>query len=193
MPRTKRTKALPTGRKAWGKNVVHTELGKILKLARTQKQLQQHVVAKALSKAAGGNSNNVRVSSMELGKAIPSDAELTVLASLYQLSVASLRTKRDAAKVDREERLRKSRIKGAKTRRAAMSAKTEAPKPPSNGHAIVRVARVSSLVSPAPAQAPVLADLIDLIDNVAPMPVDREARRRWLACVVELEKIGAGQ
>ena len=156
-------------------------LGIALRRAREEKQLPQRVIAEALAERCGGEPTNVRVSGFELGKKLPTDAELTVLAQVLGLSVQTLRQKREDShehkkalgKVLYEKQIEK----GQKTRKtrlqpAPVAAKVKAPKP--------KLAAV-----------PALADLVEQIDGIAPMPIDRDARRLWFRCVSELSRIGA--
>src|SRR6187431_2070537 len=155
-------------------------LGIALRNARVEKQLPQRVLAEALVEKCGGEPTNVRVSCFELGKKLPTDAELTVIAHVLGLSVQTLRAKREAShehkkalgKVLYEKQIEK----GQKTPKVRLqpvpvAAKPKAPKP----------AKLAAV--------PALADLVEQIDEIAPMPADKESRRRWFQCVSVLSRI----
>ncbi len=153
-------------------------LGIALKNARVSKQLPQRVIAEALAEKCGGEPTNVRVSQFELSRKLPTDAELTVMAQVLGLSVQTLRQKREASREHREARgkeLYERQIeRGQKTRLKPVAAKKPATVAPKK---------------PAPMLA--LAELVEQIDEIAPMPADKDARRRWFTCVSELSRIGA--
>lgn len=157
-------------------------LGIAIRTARISKQIPQRVIAEALADRCGGEPTNVRVSGFELSKKLPSDAELMVIAQVLGLSVVSLREKREAsrehykatAKVLYEDQLaRGNRQVGSRLKPRA----APAPAPPK------AKAKLASV--------PALADLVEQIDEIAPMPADKTARRRWFECVSVLSRIGA--
>ena len=157
-------------------------LGIALRNGRIQKQLPQRVIAQALAEKCGGEPTNVRVSCFELGKKFPTDAELTVLAQVLGLSVQTLRQKREAShehkkalgkamyekQIEKGQKAPKFRLKPV-----PVAAKVKAPKP----------AKLAAV--------PALADLVEQIDEIAPMPADKESRRRWFQCVSVLSRLGA--
>lgn len=149
-----------------------------LRAGRIDKQIPQRVIAEALSEKCGGDSTNVRVSTFELGKKLPTDAELTVIGQVLGLSVASLRQLRDASRGHVKE-----------TGKALYAAAIAA------GQKTLKGGRQPAVAAPKakakPVAVPALADLVEQIDEIAPMPVDKDARRRWFSCVSELSRIGA--
>lgn len=176
-------------RAAKGHNNRPTEFGTTIRNARMQKQLSQTELGKVLEKQAKTVNGNSRLSIFELGKAIPNDAELTVIARELGLSVATLRTKRDEAGKLLEARRKAGRKRGAEKLKEIRKAKREgmllAPKAPERTAA----KRVSAQDA---AGVPVLADFVETIDGLSPMPKDKEARRRWFAATMELFKINGG-
>jgi transcriptional regulator with XRE-family HTH domain len=156
-------------------------LGIALRNARLSKQLPQRVLAEALVERCGGDPTNVRVSAFELGKKLPSDAELTVMAQMLGLSVVSLREKREAS---REHRA--ALQKEVYANQVASGAKPLKSKP-----APAPVPKLVKVAKPAPASVPALAELVEQIDGIAPMPIDRDARKRWFHCVSELSRMAA--
>jgi transcriptional regulator with XRE-family HTH domain len=142
-------------------------LGIVLRDTRVAKQIPQRVIAEALAAKCGGTPQNVRVSGFELSKKLPSDAELMVLAQMLGLSVVSLREKREASRKHKEA-----------------IGKILYEKQIAAGHKGGR--KAAKLAS-----VPALADLVEQIDEIAPMPADKGARKRWFQCVSELSRIGA--
>lgn len=176
-------KALLPGARKNAKFVPSGPLGLAIHAARVAKQIPQRVLAEAIAAKCGGNSSNVRVSTFERCLKLPNDAELTVLAQVLGLSVASLREKREAShshkqaigKAIYEEAL-------ATGRKQASFRKPKATKPASR----VKAAKPAKLAS-----VPALADLVEQIDEIAPIPADKDARKRWFQCVSMLSRIGA--
>lgn len=166
-----------------------TVLGNTIRKAREQKKLSQIELGKVLDKQAKSTSGNHRLSTFELGKTVPNDAELTVLARQLGLSVAILRAQRDEAVKQLEARRKAGRKRAIETRRANMRAKNGssllAPKVPER----IAAKRVSAQDA---AGAPALADFVEVIDGLAPMPSDKEARRRWFEITMALFKLGGG-
>jgi len=163
-------------------------LGIELRKARLHKQIAQIEIGVALAAKCGGESSNVRVSQFELSRKLPSDAELTVLAQVLGLSVVSLRELREASRVHTKTVLRQlyehQIATGVKTRSFTLKPK-QVPIP------IAKPAKPVKAAKPVPAEAPALADLVEQIDEIAPMPSDKEARRRWFSCVSVLHRLGA--
>jgi len=158
-------------------------LGIELRKARQAKQIAQ---IETLAAKCGGESSNVRVSQFELSRKLPTDAELTVLAQVLGLSVVSLRELREASRPYTKvvnKQLYEHQIAVGKTPSFRMKPK-QVPIP------ITPVKPVKA-AKPAPAEAPALADLVEQIDEIAPMPSDKEARRRWFSCVSVLHRLGA--
>jgi len=153
-------------------------LGIALRRARIEKQLPQRVIAEALAERCGGEPTNVRVSGFELSKKTPTDAELTVLAQVLGLSVQTLRQKREASR-EHTKAINKAQYATAVQRGTRTPKSTSIGRPPKEPKA-----------KPA-AAVPALADLVEQIDGIAPMPIDRDARRLWFRCVSELARIGA--
>ena len=179
-----RHKTLPTNRRAWGPQVRRNELGDLLKAERTKRQIPQHTVAAALQKATGGTATNVRVSSAELGKSLPHDPELAVYSKLYGLALPTLKAKRDELKKERDAETSQNRRTANKKRWTERAKPGPKPRAQLNGGA-----QPAPLLA-APAGTPEIADLVNLIDGVVPMPADKEARKRWFACAMELFKLG---
>jgi len=139
------------------------------------------VIAVALAERCGGEPTNVRVSGFELSKKIPTDAELTVLAQVLGLSVQTLRQKREASR-EHTKAINKAQYA------TAVQRGTKAPK----STAIGRPPKEPKAPKAKPAAAvPALADLVEQIDGIAPMPADRDARRLWFRCVSELSRMAA--
>src|SRR6188768_1538187 len=155
-------------------------LGIALRNARVEKQLPQRVIAVALSEKCGGEPTNVRVSGFELGKRLPTDAELTVLAQMLGLSVQTLRQKREASR--EHKKVVGKAIYEQQVARGNKTPKTKViGRPPTQPRA----------AKPKLAAVPALADLVEQIDEIAPMPADKESRRRWFQCVSVLSRLGA--
>jgi hypothetical protein len=164
------------------------------------KQLPQRVIAEALAAKCGGEPTNVRVSGFELSKKLPTDAELTVLSQVLGLSVVSLRALREAS---RDHVLAMNRMLYEEQVASGRKPVTFrlGPKHPEIRPLTVptpKAPRPKALKAPKPkpravklAAVPALADLVEQIDSIAPMPADRDARRRWFQCVSELSRIGA--
>ena len=182
-------KGMERKRAAKGSRVQTNDFAATLRTAREQKGLSQIDLGKVLEKQAKSNSGNHRLSTFELGKTIPNDAELTVIAHQLGLSVASLRAKRDEAGKILEARRKAGRKRGAEKLREIRRARREgtilAPKAPER----VAAKRVSAQDA---AGAPTMADFVEVIDGIAPMPTDREARKRWFEATMELFKISGG-
>jgi hypothetical protein len=163
-------------------------LGLAIRNARVAKQIPQRVIAEALASKCGGEPTNVRVSCFELDRKLPSDAELTVLAQMLGLSVVSLRELREASRRDvkkaNKERYEHQVATGVKTPSFRMKPRGEARAAPAS-------ARVPKAKAQEPAGVPMLADLVEQIDEIAPMPADKDARKRWFHCVTMLSRIGA--
>jgi len=164
-------------------------LGIALRRARVEKQLPQRVIAVALAERCGGEPTNVRVSGFELGRRLPTDAELTVLAQVLGLSVQTLRGKREASREHTkivDKAIYEQQIATGK-KKVAFRLKPRHP-----AAAPVPVAAKAKAPKAKPAAAvPALADLVEQIDGIAPMPVDRDARRLWFRCVSELSRMAA--
>jgi transcriptional regulator with XRE-family HTH domain len=180
MGRQKRAKA--------GKHYA-TDLGTVIRRAREEKQVSQTAIGEIFRQKLGTPNGNARISCFELGKAIPTDAEVTILAQSLGLSVASLREKRDLAAKQAEARRAAGRKRGAEKLRQIRAGKL-APKTGKKAAALVAQAPAAKRAKQAPAGAPALADFVELIDEVAPMPSDKEERRLWFAATMELFKIG---
>ena len=162
-------------------------LGIELRKARLHKQIPQREIAEGIAAKCGGEPTNVRVSQFELSRKLPSDAELTVLAQVLGLSVVSLRELREASRPHTKtlhRQLYEHQIAvGQKTPSFRMKPK-QVPIP-------ITPVKPPKAAKPAPAEAPALADLVEQIDEIAPMPSDKEARRRWFSCVSVLHRLGA--
>jgi transcriptional regulator with XRE-family HTH domain len=164
-------------------------LGIAIKNARVAKQITQRSIAEALAAKCGGHAANVRVSAIELSRQLPTDAELTVIAQVLGLSVVSLREKREASRGHREATQKRiyegQLVKGTKVvsfRMKPRASKVPPPAPVSK----VRAAKPAKL-----AAVPALADLVEQIDEIAPMPTDKDQRKRWFQCVSELSRMAA--
>jgi hypothetical protein len=179
-------KALPAKR-ANVKIEPSSPLGLAIRNARVAKQIPQRVIAEALFSKCGGDSTNVRVSAIELSRKLPSDAELTVISQVLGLSVVSLREKREASR-DHFKALGKMLYEEQITSGRKQVSFRMKPKEPSA--APIPVALKVKAAKPAkPASVPALADLVEQIDEIAPMPQDKESRKRWFQCVSILSRM----
>jgi len=165
-----------------------TELGAVIRRTREEKKISQTAIGNIFNQKLGTPNGNARVSCFELGKAIPTDAEVTILAQALGLSVISLREKRDEAAKQAEARKAAGRKRGAEKLRLIRAGKLA----PKTGKAAIAVAPPSGKRPSRqdPAEAPALADFVELIDGIAPMPADKEDRKLWFAATMELYKIG---
>jgi hypothetical protein len=146
------------------------------------------VIAEALAERCGGEPTNVRVSGFELSKKTPTDAELTVLAQVLGLSVQTLRQKREASR-EHVKTVNKALYEQQITTGKKKPAFRLKPKHPQA--APVPVAAKVKAPKAKLAAVPALADLVEQIDEIAPMPADRDARRLWFRCVSELSRMAA--
>jgi transcriptional regulator with XRE-family HTH domain len=180
-------KSLPARRKSVTSEPIPGSVGELIYTERRKRTISQQAMAEKL-KTAGGKAYNGRVSQLELGKTLPTDRELPILAKMLGLSIISLREKRDAsAKSHRsmQAKRRSSLLAPKPPERVAAKRLTRAAEPPPAALAIV---------VPEPAGPAELADWIGMVDaSVARMPVDPEKRRRWLNATVELFKLRSAQ
>jgi transcriptional regulator with XRE-family HTH domain len=180
------TKALPA-RRSNVRNEATSPLGKAIRDARVAKQIPQRVIAQALFDKCGGDQSNVRVSSFELCRKLPSDAELTVISQVLGLSVQSLREKREASRGHRE-----ATAKATYAQQLATGAKQRLkPREPIPIAAPLPAPKAKPAKPIKPASAPALVDLVEQIDAIAPMPTDQDSRRRWFQCVSVLSRMAA--
>lgn len=167
----KRTvRPLPKRRKNVQMDPISGSIGALLREQRLEKQISQTKIAERLAKVSGGAPYNGRVSQIELGKSLPTDKELAVFASLFQLSVPTLRAKRDAS-------TKRPWPKKGKGKTIIVNA----PKP-----ATRLAAKTARAAGQDAAGAPAVADWIEMVDGIVRMPLDPDSRKRWFAATMEL-------
>lgn len=161
-------------------------LGIALRKARLAKQIPQRVIAEALAAKCGGEPTNVRVSCFELSRKLPTDAELTVIAQVLGLSVVSLREKREASR-DHAYAVGRMLYEGQLASGKKQVAFRLGPRHPEAKP--VPIASKPASKPAKPAGVPALADLVEQIDEIAPMPQDKDLRKRWFQCVSVLSRM----
>jgi transcriptional regulator with XRE-family HTH domain len=190
----KKKAPLPARRKSVKSAPIAGSLGAILHAERQKRQIAQREIAAAMAKKTGRSTDNVRLSQIELGRSLPDDTEIGILANMFGLSAATLRAKRDAELKTKTERAQ-TYIKSTWERPTKQRKTLLAPKP-SERAAAKSVTRWSpppsalAVARPEPAGQTELADWIEMADSsVCVMPVDTEGRRRWLQAAIELFKL----
>src|SRR3954468_5385621 len=90
-------RGLPGRRKNSLGSPVPGSVGELIYNERRRKQISQQAMAERIAKGTNVKAYNGLISQIELGRRLPSDREVTIIAQMLGLSVPSVRAKRDAS------------------------------------------------------------------------------------------------
>lgn len=203
-PANARAAALPI-RGSKSREARDTEIGELIKGERLRRQITQLELAQLMNAASkspsAGAVYNSRISRIEFGKSLPTDDELVAFAEVLKLDLDALIAARDrdqaeqarfdAAKIE-EARKQRARDERRAHRHAQALREGRVIHERPGGRKSIEAAPIPEKPAPQKTKAArfvELAELVEAMIEIVPMPLDPELRKRWFQCVKELFKL----